>query len=357
MGHGGFAKGLLLALAFAVGCDDCSNDEGPAEPAAANETEPAPEPIEAIEVVDINMEKVVLGRRLYHDPILSGDGTVSCATCHSLDHGGAEPRRTSTGINGQVGPINSPTVLNAHYNFRQFWDGRAADLQEQAGGPVENPIEMGATFDAATERVAADDWYAARFASVYGADSTITKENITDAIAEYERSLITPSPVDRYLRGAEDALTEQQRRGYAAFKEIGCATCHLGMNVGGTMYQKMGVIENYFELRGGELTEADMGRFNVTQEESDRHFFKVPTLRNIAQTAPYFHDGSEDDLSDAVRTMARVQLGRRLEDAQIADIVAFLEALTGELPEHARLPEDETPPDRTGETSSEETEG
>lgn len=340
---------LMTVLLLSVGCE-CGQQTAESPPATQSPETPAapqPEPIEALPEVDVSMDKVVLGRRLFHDPILSGDGTVACVTCHSLDHGGAEPRRTSTGIGGQVGPINSPSVLNAHFNFRQFWDGRASDLQDQAGGPVENPLEMGTTFAEAIERLKLDEWYVARFAAVYAGEDTITKQNITDAIAEYERSLITPSPVDRYLGGDESALNAQQLRGYATFKEVGCQACHRGVNVGGGTYQKMGAVEDYFELRGGELTDADMGRFNVTQDEADRHFFKVPTLRNVADSGPYFHDGSEADLGGAVRTMARVQLGQRLEDAQVADIVAFLGALSGDLPAHAALPADETPPDRT----------
>lgn len=338
------ASVLLVALAF--GACDCNESTDTESTTATTPAEPAPEPLRALEPPEVNMDKVFLGRRLYHDPILSGDGTVSCATCHSLDHGGAEPRRTSNGIRGQVGPINSPTVLNAHFNFVQFWDGRAADLQEQAGGPVENPLEMGTTFPEAIARVQTDTWYAERFASIYGGENPITKENITDAIAEYERYLVTPSPFDAYLAGNQDAISEQARRGHATFKEVGCASCHMGVNVGGTMYQKMGLIANYFEQRGGELTDADMGRFNVTRSEADRHFFKVPTLRNITRTAPYFHDGSVEDLGQAVRIMGRVQLGRELTDAQVTDILAFFEALNGELPEHARLPEAETPPAR-----------
>lgn len=336
-------------LVLLIACSDC-NEEEPTEAEGSEQVAapeaPVEEPIQALPGVQTNMAKVVLGRRLYNDPILSGDRTISCATCHSLDHGGAEPRAVSTGINAQSGPINSPTVLNAGFNFRQFWDGRAADLREQAAGPVENPLEMGTTFAEAIERIRQDEWYVERFGALYGGE--ITKENITDAIAEFERSLVTPSPVDAFLNGDESALDEQQRRGYALFKEVGCSSCHMGVNVGGTMYQKMGVVEDYFALRGGEITEADLGRFNQTQSDSDRHFFKVPTLRNVALTPPYFHDGSQQELSEAVRIMARVQLGRRLEDAQIADIVAFLGALTGELPEHARIPEDEMPPDRSG---------
>ncbi|NOY94555.1 MAG: cytochrome-c peroxidase [Deltaproteobacteria bacterium] len=292
------------------------------------------------------MAEVELGRRLYFDPILSGDGTVSCSSCHSLDHGGAEDRRTSTGIGGHIGPINAPSVLNAGFNFRQFWDGRAEDLQDQAGGPVENPGEMGATFGQVIPRIQADEWYAARFAQVFPGGDPVTKEHITHAIAEYERSLVTPSPVDRYLGGDASALNEQQRRGYALFKSTGCAGCHSGVNVGGGSYQKMGLVEDYFALRGGEQTDADLGRFNVTHDEADRHKFKVPTLRNVAESGPYFHDGSQAQLADAVRIMARVQLGKTLSDTEVTDLVAFLGALTGELPAHARLPADQAPPSR-----------
>ena len=340
---------LLLALTILGGCDDCGGEEEAEETAETEESaEPAAPPVAALEAPEVDMEKVYLGRRLYHDTILSGDGSVSCASCHTLDHGGAEDKATSVGIGSQIGPINSPTVLNAVFNFRQFWDGRAADLQEQAAGPVENPVEMGGSFTDVVEAVGEDEWYAERFASVYGGDEPITKDNITDAIAEYERYLVTPAPFDDFLRGDESALNEQEQRGWAAFQEVGCVSCHQGMNLGGTMYQKMGVVEDYFAMRGGELTEADMGRFNVTEDEADKHKFKVPTLRNITLTPPYFHDGSQTDLREVVRIMARVQLGKQLEDAQIDDIVAFLGSLEGELPEEARLPDDELPPERRG---------
>jgi len=333
-----------IALLLLAGCDHGEATAPAPAPAPAGPT--ANEPISALPSVQTNMAEVELGRRLYFDPILSGDGSVSCATCHSLDHGGAEDRRTSRGIGGHIGPINAPTVLNAGFNFRQFWDGRAADLQEQAGGPVENPGEMGATFAQVIPRIQADEWYPTHFAQVFGEGDTITKANITHAIAEYERSLVTPSPVDRYLAGQADALDAQQLRGYALFKSVGCAGCHAGVGVGGNSYQKLGAVEDYFALRGGEQTDADQGRFNVSQDEADRHRFKVPTLRNVAESGPYFHDGSEPALAGAVRTMARVQLGQRLTTDQVADLVAFLGALSGELPAHARLPADQAPPSR-----------
>lgn len=287
--------------------------------------------------VEVNRDKMLLGRRLFHDTALSGDNTVSCATCHSLSHGGAEPRPTSTGIRGQVGPINAPTVLNATFNFVQFWDGRAADLLEQAAGPVTNPIEMGGDWPTILTRLRADAEYGRTFEAVYGA-SGVTQANVLDAIVEYERSLVTPSRFDRWLGGEDDALTEEEQRGLRAFVDTGCATCHRGRNLGGDSYQRMGLVHNYFERRGGRVTEADLGRFNITQAEADRHSFKVPTLRNVADTGPCFHDGSERELAGAVRTMAHVQLGRELDAAAVGSIVSFLRSLSGELPPDARLP-------------------
>ena len=334
-------KQLTCVLLFAVAMVGCTKKE-PAAPAGeevAVVEEAAPTiPVEPIvplpDVAEVDMEKVLLGRTLYFDTALSGDGTVACVTCHSMDHGGAEPRKTSIGIRGQVGPINSPTVLNSSYNFVQFWDGRAADLQEQAEGPVANPIEMGATWDGVVEKLSNDRTYVAEFAKLY-ADG-VTKDNITDAIAEYEKSLITPSRFDKYLRGDETAITDAEKKGYETFKEAGCTACHTGIIVGGTMFQKIGLVKDYFEDRGTPITEADLGRYNVTKNEQDKHFFKVPTLRNVELTAPYLHDGSQATLEETVKLMGTYQLGRDLTDAQVNSIVAFLKSLTGELPDHAR---------------------
>lgn len=327
----------MLAL---VGCGDESSSAGsqPSTPAAPRPLrELVGSSFEAVPAnVEVNREKMLLGRRLFHDTALSGDNTISCSTCHSLDHGGAEPRATSTGINGQVGPINSPTVLNATFHFAQFWDGRAADLLAQAAGPVTNPIEMGGDWAVIVARLGEDATYPASFEAVYGANA-ITQANVLDAIVEYERSLVTPSRFDRWLGGRDDALSEDEQRGLRLFVDTGCTTCHRGRNLGGDSYQRMGLVHNYFERRGGEVTEADLGRFNVTRAEEDRHKFKVPTLRNVALTAPYFHDGSEAELAGAVRTMAHVQLGRELSDADVASMVAFLRSLTGELPADARM--------------------
>lgn len=299
------------------------------------------EPVAALPEVQTNEQKVLLGRRLFHDTRLSGDNTLSCASCHSLDTGGAEHRRVSTGIRGQQGPINAPTVLNSALNFVQFWDGRAADLAAQAAGPVANPIEMGAQWPQVVERVRADATYLASFTAAGFADG-VTQANITNAIAEYERSLRTPSRFDRYLLGEDDALTETERRGYETFKSVGCVSCHMGAGIGGTTYQRMGARRDYFADRGN-LTEADNGRYNVTQQEGDRHFFKVPLLRNVELTAPYFHDGTQATLEDAVRAMGRYQLGLDLTASQVEDLVAWLKSLTGELPAHARMPANANP--------------
>ena len=284
------------------------------------------------------MPKVALGRRLFFETRLSGDGTLSCASCHSLDHGGAEPRVTSLGIGGVAGPINSPTVLNSSLNFAQFWDGRAADLREQARGPVTNPIEMGTSFDRVVATLTADASYAADFSAQY-ADG-ITEANIVDAIAVYEAALITPGRFDDFLRGDQTALSADERAGYELFIGLGCASCHRGRNLGGTMYQRLGVVREYFGRNLGRLvTEADNGRFNVTHNESDRHRFKVPTLRNIELTAPYFHDGSKATLGEAVLAMGSYQLGRDFDTEQVRLVVAFLGALTGRLPTFARMPD------------------
>lgn len=328
-----FSASVLAALAVGAGCKKDAPEERVSPPAAA--TAPAREPIEVLPAAVYDARKAELGRRLFHDGALSGDGTISCATCHSLDHGGAEARRTSTGIRGQVGPINSPTVLNAVYNFVQFWDGRAADLRAQAAGPVLNPVEMGGTWSTILDRLGADAPYRDAFTAAY--PDGITQENVLDAIVEYEKSLVTPSRFDRFLAGDRAALTEVESRGYDTFKSVGCTACHQGVNVGGAMYQRMGLRRDYFADRGG-VTQADLGRYNVTHDEHDRHVFKVPTLRNIELTAPYLHDGSQATLPDVVRVMARYQLGRELSNEQVTAIVAFLKSLTGELPPNARMP-------------------
>ena len=236
-----------------------------------------------------NEAKVALGHDLYFDGRLSGDGSIQCHTCHQLDKGGVDRLDTSTGIDGKKGPINAPTVFNAAFNFVQFWDGRAADLADQAKGPPTNPVEMGShSWDDIVARFEMDEEFKKEFLKEY---PQVTKETLTHAIGEYEKTLITPnSDFDRYLKGDKTALTEQQVRGYELFKQHKCDTCHTGVAMGGQSYEYMGLYGDYFKDRGTPLTDADEGRFAQTKDPFDMHRFKVPTLRNIALTAPYFHD-------------------------------------------------------------------
>ena len=276
----------------------------------------------------LDNRKVELGRRLFNDARLSGDGSVSCATCHSLATGGVDRLARSRGIGGKEGGINAPTVFNSGFNFRQFWDGRAETLEDQIDGPLQHPLEMAGTWPRAIAVLAADQLYRAEFSVIYR--DGISPLNVKDAIATFERSLITPnSRLDQYLRGNQSALNEEELAGYRLFKQIGCTSCHQGLNIGGNMYQKLGIMDDYFAVRGN-LTEADLGRFNITKLEEDRHFFRVPSLRNVAVTPPYLHDASARTLEDAVAIMARYQLGKELEKAEVVRIVAFLRTLTGE---------------------------
>lgn len=345
-------RNLLACAALLAACGSSAETPAPTTTAPATDVIPDPAPAQALgglaalPAATFQHDEAMLGRRLFFDPRLSGDGTVACATCHQLDHGGAEARVTSLGIHQQVGPINAPSVLNSSLNFVQFWDGRAADLEAQCAGPVTNPLEMGATWDQALAAVRSDPTYVETFAAVYGGDgaAAITQENVTGAISEYERMLITPGRFDRFVAGDASALTDDERRGYALFTSVGCTACHTGAGVGGSMYQRLGVAHDYFAECGRPLTAADDGRFNVTHQESDRHSFKVPSLRNVADSAPYFHDGSRATLDDAVRTMGHYQLGRDLTDEQVRLIVAFLGTLSGEIPAEARPPTDTATP-------------
>lgn len=278
--------------------------------------------------LELDQAKVSLGAQLFSDPILSNDNTISCATCHRLDLGGTNGLAMSVGISGGIQQINVPTVFNSGLNFVQFWDGRSKSLEEQVSGPIENPLEMGSAWPEVINRLTANDNYSKQFSSSY--PEGINKETVSHAIAEFERSLITPnSAFDRYIKGDEDALSSDALAGYKLFEELGCVRCHQGQGIGGNMFQRMGAKKDYFANRD-DLTVHDMGRFNVTGDEFDRHRFKVPSLRNIALTAPYFHDSSAATLGDAVQTMVKYQLGRRLSDEDERLVVSFLESLTGE---------------------------
>lgn len=287
------------------------------------------EPVAPIpQKVDLDPEKVALGNRLFHDTRLSGDNSISCASCHALDKGGTDQSRVSTGILGQQGGINAPTVYNAAYNFVQFWDGRAGNLREQAPGPVQNPIEMGATWPQVIAKLKQDPDYVRAFRKHYPKEG-MTGDTIADAIVIFEESLITPDArFDRYLRGERDALGTEEVAGYRLFKTH-CASCHAGTNLGGLSFEKMGWRRPYFVDKEKVHTD-DFGRFNVTQMEADRHYFKVPTLRNVEVTYPYFHNGSVDDLREAVEVMVRHQTDAKLNDREIDQITAFLRTLTGQ---------------------------
>jgi len=293
-------------------------------------------------------EKVELGKMLYHDPRLSSTGTVACASCHNVMAGGEDNRGGSVGVHGQVGGRSAPTVWNAAFNSVQFWDGRAPSLEAQAKGPVTNPIEMGMkSWDDVVARLKAIPGYNQAFASAFGGADPVTADNAAKAIAAYERTLITPnSAYDKYANGDQQALTEQQIRGMKTFADLGCVGCHSGPAFNGPQRPEgKGFFMKFPTFDNGVLEarynfSKDEGRFEVTKNEADKHMFKVPTLRNIALTAPYFHNGKVKTLDEAVRVMAKLQLDKDLSQQQVDDVVAFLNALTGEFPkqEMPRLP-------------------
>ncbi|MGQ9365035.1 cytochrome-c peroxidase [Azospirillum sp. ST 5-10] len=300
-------------------------------PAAAAADRPAHEPILPLPApADIDRAKAELGRRLFADPILSADGTVSCRSCHDLARGGADPEATAVGIGGARGAVNTPTVYNAALNLAQFWDGRARTLEEQAGGPITNPLEMGGTWPDVLDRLRASPHRDA-FRAAFGTEPS--EAAVREALAEYERTLITTgSRFDAWLAGDGGALTADERTGYALFKSYGCASCHQGAAVGGNMFQRFGFFGDLFADRGAERP-ADLGRYAVTGRADDRHVFKVPSLRLAVHTAPYFHDGSVATLPEAVRLMGRYQLGHEIPDEDVALIVQFLGTLPGTLAE------------------------
>ena len=291
----------------------------------------AAEPVRPIDLdVQVDEAKAALGFALFHDPRLSVDNTVSCASCHALETAGVDNHQYSHGVDDQLGGVNAPTVYNAVYNFVQFWDGRAKTLADQAAGPPLNPVEMASpSFDAIIAKLKADKAFAKAFDKVY--PDGLTEANITDAIEEFERTLITPnSRFDKWLRGDDSAITADELAGYELFKTYDCATCHVGPNLGGLSYELMGLRKHYFADRGMELTNEDNGRYKETQQERDRHRFKVPGLRNVEHTWPYYHDGTRHTLEEAVRDMAIYQSGVELSDAEIDQISSFLKTLTGE---------------------------
>jgi cytochrome c peroxidase len=304
----------------------------------------APEPVDN----PTTTEKVELGRMLYFDPRFSSTGTVSCNSCHNLMLGGDDNRAFSMGVHGKTGGRSAPTVWNAAFASSQFWDGRAASLEEQAKGPVVNPVEMGMSeLEQAMDRVRAIPGYKPYFVKAFGTDKPMTVDNAARAVAAFERTMITPnSPYDRFVKGDKTALDETQIRGMNAFADLGCTSCHSGpafsgpaMPSGTGFFMKFPTFADDEYVKRYDLM-ADQGRFDVSGKDADKQLFKVPTLRNVALTAPYFHNGSVKTLDEAVRVMAGLQLNKTLSDAQVKDIAAFLSALTGEFPQQSlpRLP-------------------
>lgn len=321
-----FLVAALLAIAGNAGCDDAPST--PFQRVSDAVAPIAQEPLQPLsKAAEQEPGRVALGAKLFSDPKLSADGTVACATCHVLSKGGQDGRPVSMGIHHRVGSVNTPTVLNCGFNFVQFWDGRASTLEEQMSFPLTNPNEMGSAWPSVLVYLQGDADYSRRFQAAF--PDGIKEANVRAAVASFERTLTTPDArFDAWLRGDKQALTATESAGYERFKAVGCVACHQGANVGGNMYQRFGVMGEYFQDRG-HIVEADYGRFNVTHLEADRFVFRVPSLRNVELTAPYFHDGSAATLEQAVGTMAKYQLGQSLDAAAIAQIVAFLKTLTG----------------------------
>ena len=291
----------------------------------------AGEPVRPIDTyIEYDPAKAELGFELFHDTRLSVDNTVSCASCHDLATAGVDNHQYSHGVNDLMGGVNAPTVFNAVYNFVQFWDGRAATLAAQAAGPPVNPVEMASpSFDMIVAKLKDDKKFAKRFEAVY--PDGISEANLTDAIEHFERTLLTPgSRFDKWLMGDDAAITAEELEGYELFKTYDCATCHAGQNLGGLSYELMGLRRHYFAERGLELTEEDNGRYKETKQERDRHRFKVPGLRNVEHTWPYYHDGTRHTLEEAVSDMGKYQSGVELTQAEVDKITAFLKTLTGE---------------------------
>lgn len=322
-----WALPLLFAFVL-VGCGGGGGDTGPAGPPSADikglfGSMPK---VMASDTNPITEEKVTLGRMLYYDDRMSANGTISCNSCHILDEFGVDGEATSPGHDGSLGTRNSPTVYNAAMHIAQFWDGREPDVEAQSKGPITNPVEHGMADAAAVEAVIKGiPGYAPLFAAAFpGEEDPITFDNIALAIGAFERKLVTKGRWDRWLIGDGSALNKQELRGLEAFIEVGCTTCHMGPNLGGNLYQKLGLVEAY--------PSEDLGRFDATGQEQDKYFFKVPGLRNIAETGPYLHDGSIATLEETVPMMARYQLGKTVTPEQTADMVAFMKVLTGKLP-------------------------
>jgi len=304
------------------------------------------EPIQPIPLhIDLDENKVALGEKLFRDVRLSGDKKVACISCHALDTGGVDRKARSRGVNGQLSVVNTPTVFNSGFNFKLDWDGKHENLFINVDSSLLSPIIMGGKWEEIIPMLRSSPDYVKAFAKAY--PDGITKDNVRDAIATFEESLYTPnSRFDQFLRGKSNALTQEEKEGYNLFKEYGCVSCHQGINVGGNMFQKFGVMDDYYTVSKASplakwdavaskknqrnVTQADLGRFNVTGQEKDRYVFRVPSLRNVELTSPYFHDGTAESLEQAINIMVKYQLGRSLKSEQINLIIQFLKTLTGE---------------------------
>lgn len=277
---------------------------------------------------DLNTEKVLLGEQLFNDPRLSLNNKIACSTCHQLDEGGDDNKKTGITHNGTRHTVNTPTIFNSRFNFRQNWDGSVRTLAGQIDKVVHSHMEANTNWTELIHELRMDRKLVDQFSSLYS--EGISRETYVDALTEFKKSLVTPNArFDRYLRGDDDAITAREKHGYQLFKDLGCVSCHQGINVGGNLFQKLGIFYNYLAARGN-IQNADYGRMNVTEKQSDAYVFKVPSLRNIELTAPYLHDGSAKTLEDAVVIMGKAQLGREINAAEVDMIVAFLKTLTGE---------------------------
>ncbi len=290
------------------------------------------EPIRPIPGLDDqDPERVALGRHLFFSTELSADRSVSCASCHQPALGGTDREVPSRGAGGAAGNIKTPSVFNSRFNIAQFWDGRASSLEEQLDGPIHNPGELASSWPDIIARLKKDRAFYRRFRKTY--PDGMNERTLKDALVAFERSLITPdSPFDRWLQGEEDAISPQVLEGYRLFKAYGCIACHQGVNVGGNLFQRMGLLDDYFRDRGGPLTRADLGRFNVTGYPEDRFYFKVPSLRLAALQRRFFHDGSAASLDEAIRVMGNYQAGREIPPRDRTAIAAFLASLVGKHP-------------------------
>lgn len=321
---------VVLSSALLGGCTS-SRASAPPAPSEPEDLATPADPIAPLPLQSParDSRRVALGERLFFDPILSSDGIVSCGTCHLFDRGGADGRAIST-LEGREPPLyNTPSIFNLAYDYRFNWPAKFDSLEEQLDAPLTSPRVMKSTWDDVIRRLRADPAYKASFSAIY--DEGLSRATVRDAVSTYERSLTTPSSrFDRFLRGEHDALSADERDGYALFKGYGCISCHQGINVGGNLVARFGVMKDL--AARAPLKDSDLGRYNVTKRESDRFVFRVPSLRNVALTAPYFHDGSTPTLEEAVIEMAELQLGDSLTGEQADLIVAFLGSLTGSIP-------------------------